>query len=461
MSKKKPKQKNKLNFLFFDQKGRRSIILMSLLVLVIKLFVIMALPEHAWPGADARSYLLGTNAIIENGIFTKNSLLLYFPAGYSIIVWLFSRITATNVLMVIAIIQSITFFFSAVFFAEKIRQTRLTKMAFALAFILAVNPTLSLSSMVVGYENLAASFFLLSIGLIIHTQLNPSNKTLWKTLPLVAGLQSISAFMQPRLLLISFSLFLIWGLRFTSRKTGTLILVFGIAITLILPAGEVIRNIKANDMAVISTNLGTTMNIGVGDHATGGYQSTINKIVGVPCDPKPSAKIVSDGQRITCVLGWYVANPIRTLHLSLNKSIYFWSPWYGPLAEGTMARNPWVKVNPIRNIAQSSPGGYKLVYGWVGKTISWLWLLGGLTLMFIGFVWIWRKGELERLIAILALTPVILAWVTSIGTIGDHRFRVPTMGVSLFLQVAGAIALKIKFMKTVGLSALEPKASAR
>jgi hypothetical protein len=55
------------------------------------------------------------------------------------------------------------------------------------------------------------------------------------------------------------------------------------------------------------------------------------------------------------------------------------------------------------------------------------------------------KGSgLSKKIAILAVTPVMLAWLIAIGTIGDHRFRIPIMSLSLLLQVAGILAIREK-----------------
>ena len=56
------------------------------------------------------------------------------------------------------------------------------------------------------------------------------------------------------------------------------------------------------------------------------------------------------------VLKWYLTNPIKTTSLFYHKSIYFWSPWYGPVANGTMARNPWLTINPLKDIATTQDG---------------------------------------------------------------------------------------------------------
>ena len=102
-----------------------------------------------------------------------------------------------------------------------------------------------------------------------------------------------------------------------------------------------------------------------------------------------------------------------------------------------MARNPWLTISPIKNIASSSPEGNNLIFGTTGKVISWVWLLGGLALLLYGYLTLWRQNNLERFIANIAMVVVASNWLISLITIGDHRFRIPIMGVSLFLQAVG------------------------
>jgi hypothetical protein len=113
-----------------------------------------------------------------------------------------------------------------------------------------------------------------------------------------------------------------------------------------------------------------------------------------------------------------------------------------------MARNPWFKISPVKKI-QKSATSIDLVQGYVGKTISYTWLLGQLALLFGGFFILYRRGGLEKKITILAATPVALAWLITLGTIGDHRFRIPTMGLSLLLQVVGILAIREKVTKAL------------
>jgi hypothetical protein len=69
--------------------------------------------------------------------------------------------------------------------------------------------------------------------------------------------------------------------------------------------------------------------------------------------------------------------------------------------------------------------------------VSWAWFLSGLGLLIYGFTILWRLKSLERFIGSIAAIVVGSSWLISLVTIGDHRFRIPIMGMSLFLQVIG------------------------
>jgi hypothetical protein len=174
------------------------------------------------------------------------------------------------------------------------------------------------------------------------------------------------------------------------------------------------------------------MNIGAGDNATGGY---MKEGFGVPCTTTGNLA-EQDNQRVRCVVEWYLTNPTKATKLFYNKTLYFWSPWFGPEANGTMARNPWLKISPIKNIT-STQDGVNLVYGSFGKLISLLWLISGLALLLYGYLTLWRQNSLERFIANMAMIAISTNWLISLVSIGDHRFRIPIMGLSLFLQAIG------------------------
>ena len=139
------------------------------------------------------------------------------------------------------------------------------------------------------------------------------------------------------------------------------------------------------------------------------------------------------------------------LLVTLFKSFFFWSPWSGPLSNGTSARNPWLIIAPTKAIAEGSVSGYNLVYGKIGKAISFIWVMVLLVLVFVGFSWLKSLGAQYSNFAWIVLLPILVSWVISIGTIGDNRFRIPTMPLSLFLQVVGLYAMQKKLFNKLSL----------
>ena len=393
--------------------------------------------DGAWLGADGENYLMGYNALLKDGVFSPESILNYWPAGYPLVILFLSILGKSWALTTLSIVQSAIFSYAAYFFASQISKTRLKKFAF-LAFLLIIfNPTLSLSSIAVGYESFTASGILIVVGLIIKDFIEKDDKKFLKYLIISSIVVGLLSFMQPRLIVTGILLNVFWIITRKGVKASSLAVVITLVVTLFFPATLIYRNNQAIGINSISTNLGVTMNIGAGDNATGGY---MKEGYGVECDLSGTSAR-QDNQRTKCVLKWYLSNPTKAIELFYNKSIYFWSPWYGPSANGTMARNPWLTINPLKNIA-TTQDGFNIVYGEFGKVISWLWLLGGLTLLLYGYFTLWRHNSLERFIGNLAMVAITTNWLITLFTIGDHRFRIPIMGMSLFLQ---AIGLKTLF----------------
>jgi len=388
--------------------------------------------DGAWLGADGENYLTGYTALARDGIFSPESILNYWPAGYPLLILFLSILGKSWVLTTLSIVQSLVFSYAVYFFVKQLYQTRLKKFAYLTLLLILFNPTLSLSSIAVGYESLTASGLLLCVGLVIKSFVEKDDKKFVKYLSICSAIFGLLSFVQPRILLTGILINLVWIIAWRGLKAGALMIALSLAITLFFPATLIYRNNQAIGINSISTNLGVTMNIGAGDNTTGGY---IKEGFGVECDLSGTSA-QQDNQRVRCVLNWYLSNPIKSVELFYNKSVYFWSPWFGPVANGTMARNPWLSINPIKDIT-TTQDGFNLVYGGFGKVISWLWLLGGLALLLYGYSTLWRQNSLERFIGNLAMIAVATNWLITLLTIGDHRFRIPIMGLSLFLQVIG------------------------
>jgi hypothetical protein len=220
------------------------------------------------------------------------------------------------------------------------------------------------------------------------------------------------------------------------------------SIVLVSPLALALRNLAANDFFAVSTNLGVTMNIGAGNNASGGYS---NDARGVECSISEQANPAeSDKQLVGCVVKWYAKNPSKAISLFVDKLVFHWSPWFGPLSNGTSARNPWLRLNPLVEFSSTTPTGYQLVFGNIGKAISWLWLLFSMGLLIRGFIMLRRRGGTSTVLAWSLMLPVILNSMSSMGTIGDNRFRIPTLTLSVILQGIGLISLYQKSEYKVG-----------
>ena len=422
------KQSNKLFWL----------IAIPLTALVIKLIVMANTQGGGWLGADGENYLTGVDGLLKDGFFSKEGKLLYWPAGYPIFVWPLAAISISKFVYFLGLIQSTLFAYATFLFTRELKKTNISFLAVAISFLISFNPTLSLSTLAVGYEAPVAALLMISMAYLIRDLSAQSDKMSLKNIIIIALSLSVSSFLQPRILLFGVAFIFFWCLKKTGSKARVQLLGLTLVLVMLFPSVLILRNIVANDKATISTNLGVTMRIGAGDDATGGYGVPKTPI---PCPPKSKGQEVTDNQIVGCVLKWYLSNPGKAAELMINKTVYYWSPWFGPSANGTMARNPWLKVSPLVGMAKSESGN-DLIYGGLGRFISWVWLLGGLLLVGAGLIWLWRVGGIERNMAWLAGIPVILGWLTSLGTIGDHRFRIPQMGLSLFLQVVGVYGLR-------------------
>lgn len=422
-----------------DQRLGYWLIAIPVIAFTIKLITMGNIQGGGWLGADGENYLRGTDGLLKDGLFSKERLLGYWPAGYPILIWLLTKITITNILWVLSFVQSIFYAYASYYFTRQLRDTRVKPYLFWISVLLAANPTLSLSSLAVGYESPIAACMLMITGLIIKSQLNPVDRRFWIRVAAVGGFFALAAFMQPRWVLTTLVVAIVWALAYKNRKHQALILVGVMAIMAIAPVVLIARNNGAGNGNVISTNLGVTMRIGAGDETSGGYQRSGPE---VPCDPVPPATTVTDNEIVKCVIKWYATHPIKAVKLFINKGFYYWSPWSGPIVNGTMARNPWLKIDPLINIARGSQQGHDLVYGAFGKLISWAWMLATISLFFIGFFWLRSFKGIYSQLAWLTFLPVVISWLVGMGTIGDHRFRLPTMTLSLVLQAIGFAALR-------------------
>jgi hypothetical protein len=430
-----------------DSRLHAYLIAIPLVVLVIKFVVMGNIQSGGWYGADGENYLSGVNGLLKDGFFSEEGKLSYWPAGYPLLLWPFAELAISKFFYIISFLQSVFFAFSTYFFTNKLRNSSLKYLAFWVSMLITFNPTLSLSSLAIGYEAPIASCFMMIAGLIL-ANLNPMlDRKFWLSVVSVGGWFALATFMQPRFLLIAIIVAIMWALKVVGAKNRLRIAALITAIMMVAPGIMIFRNSVVIDKAVISTNFSSALRIGAGPETSGGYNRTGPEI---QCPINQSNQSMTENQYAFCIAKWYLTNPLDTVRLSFNKTKFFWSPWSGPEAEGTMARNPWLKISPAHQIAKESQGGFDFIYGPVGVFFSYLWMVGQLIFLFVGYRSLRKLGESERFFADVVMIPVVLSWLISISTIGDHRFRIPTMSMSIFLQVAAFLAIRKKLKEKVG-----------
>ena len=399
------------------------------------------IPPNAWYGADGENYIRGLQGLVEEGFFSKEGKLTYWPAGYPLLMWPIIELFRGYFFLVLAIVQSFLYAFASLWFVDEVRKTRISKVSYLLALLLAFNPTLTLNTIAIGYELPVVSLSLLSLAsLLRYFSEGKSNWVNWEIFCASIAF-ALATFMQPRLLIIASCFFSLWGISKLKLMYLAPFLILTLGIVTIGPGILIFRNQVANGYSAISTNLGATMQLGAGPGASGGFTTQGVGIVDCPDTRGNAAEI--DRALVKCVVNWYLENPSNSLLLFLNKSRYFWSPWYGPEANGTMARNPWFKNHPLKFLAQKKSKS-DLIFGKFGKFASWIWMLGGMSLCIYGLFLLWRLGDLERLVALVAVLALAFNLLTSMLTIGDHRFRIPTMSMSIFLQAVGIRGLFLR-----------------
>jgi hypothetical protein len=430
-----------------DKKVNFYLIAIPVFGFVVKLITMMNTPNGGWLGADGENYFSGVDGLLADGYFSDKSILSYWPAGYPILLWGLAKISVAQIIWLISITQTLFYAYASYYFVKQLRDTKLRPYLFLIGLALAFNPTLSLSSMAVGYESPIASCMLLITGLILKLRDKKVDSRFILLTLSVGILFALSTFMQPRFLLVAIIIAVLWALKVIGTKNRIRIAALVTAIMMMAPAIMIVRNAVTIDRATISTNLGVTMRIGAGPETSGGYDRSGPE---VPCEPKVPATTVTDNELVVCVLKWYLTNPLDTARLSFNKAIYFWSPWSGPEATGTMARNPWLKISPVQQIGSSNQDGQGLVFGPFGVAISYLWIIGQIFFLFLGYRSLRKLGQDELFFARILIAPVLVSWLLALGTIGDHRFRVPTMSMSLALQVIAILTIRKKLNDRVG-----------
>ena len=443
MARQAAKKKSPGNSSRTESKVFKALILIPLAAFLFKMTVISKLQQLGYAGSDFENYFNATNGLLKDGLFSNEPLLSYFPAGYPLLIWPIALISIDGTQTILSVIQSIFFAYATYFFTKKLQKTEFSHLAVLSSVLISFNPTLSLATLTVGYESSVAACLLMAGGILLQQQIWISSSRKYFYAGAFAAWLGLATFLQPRYLVAALILISIFIFIATRKAIKIRIAAVALIALSIFPGALVLRNAIAIDKPTISTNLGITMRIGAGEETDGSY---LRQGPELPCEPPEGQASNSDGDLVKCVITWYAKNPVKAAELGLNKARFFWSPWSGPLVNGTIARNPALEYSPVMKLNRSSENWHNFIYGVPGKLISHLWLLGQLALLFIGFKHLWSRNKFSTLVI---TSPVLVGWLITMATIGDSRFRIPTMSLSLVIQGAGMLAIKHRFLKAV------------
>ncbi|MGA1706953.1 MAG: hypothetical protein ACO39X_07920, partial [Candidatus Nanopelagicaceae bacterium] len=226
MPKGKQKKSSWLMRLVENDSYRRNLLLIPLIALLIKIIFIIRIGATAWPGidpnqyrlanfwlgADGENYISGLNALVRDGIFSPEGILNYWPAGYPILLYFFGLPFRSWTLVSTGVIQTIIYAIATAYFVDTLVRTRLKRFVVPIALILAFNPTLAFGTYSIGYESFVAALVLLAVALMVREYQAQRISWLSREAVIAALLISLSSFMQPRMVVTGFLLFLFWAL---------------------------------------------------------------------------------------------------------------------------------------------------------------------------------------------------------------------------------------------------------
>lgn len=140
------------------------------------------------------------------------------PAGYPILIWPIAKISILHAILLLSIVQSTFYAFASYYFVKQLRDTKLRPYIFLIGFVIAFNPTLSLSTLVVGYESLLSSCMLMIAALITKSRQSVNNRKIVTLILGVGAFSALASFIQPRWILTSIIIAIVWALMYQNRK---------------------------------------------------------------------------------------------------------------------------------------------------------------------------------------------------------------------------------------------------
>ena len=127
--------------------------MLTFIVLVIKLILVARSNQSTWLGADGESFINNAGIISNEGFFSSNGSLMYFAGGDSFLLFLLNIFGITALPYLVILIQTASYSFAVWVLARQLLKLPISAIAIPFAYTSLLNPTLSLSSLQIGYES--------------------------------------------------------------------------------------------------------------------------------------------------------------------------------------------------------------------------------------------------------------------------------------------------------------------
>jgi hypothetical protein len=113
-----------------EKRINRYLIAFPVIAFIIKLIVIFNVQAGGWYGADGENYLKGVDGLLNQGFFSTEEKLTYWPAGYPLLIWPFASISITKFVYMLSVIQSLFFAYSTYFLTKNLSKIPLFNIVF-------------------------------------------------------------------------------------------------------------------------------------------------------------------------------------------------------------------------------------------------------------------------------------------------------------------------------------------
>ena len=401
---------------------RAYVAFVGLAVLAGKVVLASRLEQGIWIDGDGLRRATEITAMATYGVAAPGIDAL--TAGYATIVHVAGVVVGATELWPIALLQSAFFSFAVWYMTVALLRTRVSWATVPLAYLILLNPALSLSTLALSGDSVTASLLMLAVGQLIRDIATDRADRRPRSILITAVLLSLAALIEPTLAVGSIAFLLSWAAARGNREQAIWISSGALALLLALPLLLLVRNQIANNSAALpaSSSQGTSSGFVTGQTDRCGIGSL---------------DVVSlNGSTFDCLMTWYREKSASTSEAAMPNAVAFWSPWVGPLADPSVRDNPWVALQPM-NLLDGSHDSPSIVDSPIASIVSWLWVLACVIPMAVGFLTLRGLGDLETEISVAAGWLIAGSWLVGVLTHADSSSRLPVMGMALLLQLLG------------------------